>query len=260
MIGRIVIAVCLFAATAMAKERPGWIDKVPPHRPGDFPELRRVELDYRFGWSGFLAGRATVSFLPDKNGELYAGAEGGTTGVVRALWQLDATHQARGDRVAKLPFAYEQREQYRSYRIDTGAAFAREAASVLREKIPGYGEVFKRKTIKLPDAMDLHAGYRYVRSQRMEAGDRYSFIAVASDSAFLATVKVVKREKIKVGGVARPAIRCELQVRKVDKKRELIPYRKFKRATGWLSDDADRIPLRIEADIFVGKVWVELGK
>ncbi len=36
-----------------------------------------------------------------------------------------------------------------------------------------------------------------------------------------------------------------------------IPFL-FRRATVWLSDDRDRLPVRIEADLFVGKVYADL--
>ena len=36
------------------------------------------------------------------------------------------------------------------------------------------------------------------------------------------------------------------------------PHRKFRRATAWVSDDSNRLPLRIEAQIFVGTVFAEL--
>jgi hypothetical protein len=38
----------------------------------------------------------------------------------------------------------------------------------------------------------------------------------------------------------------------------LEPHRKFRHATIWVSDDRDRILLRIEAQIFVGTVFAEL--
>jgi hypothetical protein len=44
----------------------------------------------------------------------------------------------------------------------------------------------------------------------------------------------------------------------VGKKLELEPHRKFRHATIWISDDENRIPLRIEAQIFVGTVFAEL--
>ena len=38
----------------------------------------------------------------------------------------------------------------------------------------------------------------------------------------------------------------------------LKEYKLFKSGRGWLSDDANRIPLRIEADIFIGYVFADL--
>ena len=54
------------------------------------------------------------------------------------------------------------------------------------------------------------------------------------------------------------AIKVDLQLKRIGKHIELEPHRKFRRATIWVSDDADRILLRIEAQIFVGTVWAEL--
>ena len=54
------------------------------------------------------------------------------------------------------------------------------------------------------------------------------------------------------------AIKIDLNLQRVNKKNELEPHRKFKRATIWLSDDNDRVILRIESQIFVGTVTAEL--
>ncbi|MFL6589525.1 MAG: DUF3108 domain-containing protein, partial [Chthoniobacterales bacterium] len=53
------------------------------------------------------------------------------------------------------------------------------------------------------------------------------------------------------------AIKFDLQLNRI-KDGELQPHRKFRRATAWLSDDADRLVLRIEAQVFVGSVFAEL--
>jgi hypothetical protein len=54
------------------------------------------------------------------------------------------------------------------------------------------------------------------------------------------------------------AIKLDLQLKRIGKHMELEPHRKFRRASIWVSDDADRLLLRIEAQIFVGTVWAEL--
>jgi hypothetical protein len=53
-------------------------------------------------------------------------------------------------------------------------------------------------------------------------------------------------------------IKLDLKLQRVSKKNELEPHRKFKRATIWISDDNDRLLLRIESQIFVGTVTAEL--
>ena len=55
-----------------------------------------------------------------------------------------------------------------------------------------------------------------------------------------------------------PAIQLDLQLNKIGKKRELGPHKKFRRASIWVSDDSDRLLLRVQASIFVGKVFAEL--
>ena len=65
------------------------------------------------------------------------------------------------------------------------------------------------------------------------------------------------------GGVTVPAgtykaIKLDVQLNKIDKKRELEPHKKFRRASVWVSDDPDRLLLRIEASVFIGTVFAEL--
>ena len=66
------------------------------------------------------------------------------------------------------------------------------------------------------------------------------------------------REKISVHSGTYSAIKMDLQLSKISKDLELQPHKKFRKATIWLSDDADRLPLRIEAQIFVGTIFAEL--
>jgi hypothetical protein len=69
---------------------------------------------------------------------------------------------------------------------------------------------------------------------------------------------VLSHERVSVHAGTFTAIKLDLQLKRVGKNFELEPHRKFHRATIWISDDANRIPLRIEAQIFVGTVFAEL--
>ena len=69
---------------------------------------------------------------------------------------------------------------------------------------------------------------------------------------------MVGREKVSVHAGSYNAIKVDLQLNRIGKKLDLQPHRKFRRATIWVSDDSDRILLRIEAQVFVGTVFAEL--
>ena len=69
---------------------------------------------------------------------------------------------------------------------------------------------------------------------------------------------VVGRERITVPPGTYNAIKFDLQLNKIGKTGELEPHRKFRHASAWISDDPDRLLLRLEAQIFVGSVFAEL--
>ena len=69
---------------------------------------------------------------------------------------------------------------------------------------------------------------------------------------------LLRHQGVKVGAGNYKAIRLDLQLSKVNKQRELEPHKKFSQASVWISDDADRLLLRVEARVFVGTVFADL--
>ena len=83
----------------------------------------------------------------------------------------------------------------------------------------------------------------------------------AGTSPYLAQVKVLGKDRVEAAGRKWGAVKMDLKLWRVDDDDlELKPYTKFKRATGWISDDTDRLLLKVKADIFVGSVWTELDR
>ena len=64
--------------------------------------------------------------------------------------------------------------------------------------------------------------------------------------------------KAKLVVTPRPPHPGSLKLNGIDSKMHLKEYKLFKGGRGWLSDDTKRIPLRVEADIFIGYVFAEL--
>ena len=241
----------------MASGAPAWestLTKVPP---GNFPELRTIHTIYHFGWSGFTAGTGDMHFSKTADNRFQLEATGRTIGLVRALWKLDASYRGLADAETLRPIESKQTEIYRKKKLITELTFTN--SGVTRARIEGAGaEIMKTQPFNFPGLFDLHSALLYLRSQPLNEHSVYRIVVYPATSAYLTTVTVLGRERLAVHAGAYNAIKIDLQLKRLGKKLELEPHRKFRRATIWISDDEDRIPLRIEAQIFVGTVFAEL--
>jgi hypothetical protein len=258
-VARIVTFLFLFGAFAgKAEESANWIDSLTSSKgPGNFGPPPPMRLEYRFGWHGIQAATGDIRLsFPTKN-TLEIDAKGGTTGLPRVLFKLDVSHQATENKLTLRPIHFFQEEKYRSETVKTSADFEPAQVTGIREKIPS-DQPTKPNIFKFSPVFDMATALLWVRSQPLNDGDTESMVVWASNSPYLATVKVIGRDAVKIGGRDRGAIKLELHIKKIDKKMQLKEHKLFKSGRGWLSDDDKRIPLRIEADIFIGYVFAEL--
>jgi hypothetical protein len=156
------------------------------------------------------------------------------------------------------PIEAQQNETYRSKKIATHLTFS--SNGVIRVRTEGEGPAAKIKTkqFDFPNLLDMHSAALYLRSQPLTQGSTYRLVVYPATNAYLATVTVLGREKISVRAGAYNAIKLDLRLKRIDDHLELQPHKKFRRATIWVSDDAERMILRLEAQIFVGTVFAEL--
>ena len=245
----------LLAGTASAAN---WETSVTAGPPGPFPPPRALVATYHFSWAGITAATAEAHFtktLPDR---FQLDGTGHTTGIVRALWRMDVAHHAIADAESLRPIEMEQTESVRSKKIMTKLAF--NAAGVTRTRIETKHGVTTSgtKQFNLSNLFDLHTALLYMRSQTLQQGSAHRIVVFPATSAYLATITVTGHEKISIPAGTFNAIKLDLQLKKIGKKGELEPHRKFRRGTIWISDDSDRMLLRIYVQIFVGTVFAEL--
>ena len=236
---------------------PNWQSSLTKDPPGNFPEPRSVRTTYHFGWSGFTAGKGDIHFGKIGDRRFQLEATGGTTGLVRALWKLDATYRGFASAETFRPIESKQVEAYRHKKIITELTFTDSAVSRIRTEDSKPGDN-KPRPFNFPNLFDLHSAMLYLRSQPLSDHSVYRIVVYPATSAYLATVTVLGHEHVAVHAGSYNAIKCDVQLKRVGKNLELEPHRKFRKATIWISDDQDRIPLRIEAQIFVGTVFAEL--
>jgi hypothetical protein len=235
-----------------------WQSTLTKDPPGNFPELRPLRATYRFGWSGLTAATGEVHFTKPSQDRLQLDGTGRTISFVRALWKLDVNHHALANAETLRPVETRQTENYRSKNLATQLTFTNNGVTCARTEGQGSAVSTKTRDFSFPNLFDLHSAMLYLRSQPLRDRSIQRVVVYPASSAYLATITVLGREKVSVRAGNYTAIKMELQLNRIGKKLDLEPHRKFRRATVWVSDDNDRILLRIEAQVFVGTVFAEL--
>ena len=254
-----LFAVLCFSVITTAFAAPNWQSNLSKDPPGDFPPPRSLHANYVFGWSGFTAATAEVQFSRLAPDRAQIQGAGRTVSLARALWRYDVTYRASGNSETLRPGETHQTDTYRGKKIITDLTFTgntvRRSRTETPPPAPGKN---KPKDFSFPNLFDLQTAMLYVRSQPLQKGSAYQLVVYPSTNAYLATATVMGREKISVRSGSFNAIKLDLQLKRIGKEMNLEPHRKFHRATIWISDDPDRIVLRIEAQVFVGTVFAEL--
>ncbi|MDB6149001.1 MAG: hypothetical protein JWQ44_449 [Chthoniobacter sp.] len=235
-----------------------WRDDLTPATPGGFAPLRPMKASYEFGWGAFTAATADFDYSQESEGVLQLKVNARSVGAVRAMWRMDAQHSALCNGVTLRPIRLQQTETYRDEVEQVTADFSPEGVVRLHKTSPPGATPPKLKKFKCPDLFDLQTALLFVRSQPLQTGDRYSFVVYPGKAAYLARVDVIGPEQLKAGGRQHAAVKLEIALQRVTKDLKLETHKKFKQAVGWLSDDDDRLLLKVKAEVFVGSVWAEL--
>jgi hypothetical protein len=251
-------AITILLAFCTGSLAANWQATLSKDPPGNFPDLRALRASYRFGWSGLTAATGEIHFTKQSGDKCQFEGTGRTIGLVRLLWKLDVNHHAVAKSETLHPIETLQTESYRSKKIVTHLTFTDSGVTRARTEGEGGATGTKTRQFSLPDLFDLHSAALYLRSQPLKDGSVYRIVVYPATNAYLATVSVVGREKIHVHAGTYNAIKLDLQLKRIGKHLELEPHRKFRRATIWVSDDAERLLLRIDAQVFVGTVFAEL--
>jgi len=251
--------ILLVATYAVAASGADWRAKLTPTQPGSFPQPRPVKARYTAGWSAFSAAEVETDFSRAKAGQLQLKVQTRTVGAVRAMWKMDGEHTSLVDAATLQPISLVQTESYTDEVETTSVVFSPEGAERTRETVPKEKDSGKTKRFKFAPLYDLHSALLFVRSQPLKKGDKIRLVAYPTSQAYLVETEVLGRESIEVAGAKRPALKLALRLQRINKKLRLEPHKKFKRATLWVSDDADRLLLKVDAEVMVGKVWLELA-
>ena len=233
-----------------------WLSTLTRDPRGSFPELRPLHATYAFSWGGITAATADIYFHRGDENALILEGKGHTVGLARILWRFDVNYRSVANSQTLRPIEVYQVENIRSKRIETNLKFSEAGVSSTRTEANRAKS--SSKDFALENLNDLHSALLYLRSQPLRDRSVFRLAVYPANSAYVATVTVIGRERVKVRSGTYSAIKLDLQLQRINKRNQLEPHRKFKRATAWVSDDNDRLLLRIEGQIFVGTIVTEI--
>ena len=181
-----------------------------------------------------------------------------TIGVARGLWQFDLQHNSVVDARTLRPIHVKEVESRRGKRFDTDLSFAADRVIAHRLELKKGKAKAGERTFEFPNVMSLNSAMLYLRSRPLNDGAVERVVVYPGKSPYLCTLTVLGRDRVTVPAGAYDAIKLDVKLDKIGDDRELKPHKKFKSAVVWLSNDPERLIVKIEAQIFIGTVFAEL--
>lgn len=251
-------AIVFFAASIVAFSAPDWKAEITSPAFGPHPRLQPMSLDYQASWKGVLnSGHLHIEFdapWHKKAGAYVVKADAVSQGAAAALHPYQFHCWSELNPSTLLPRYVRAQEtdknggdiseiRYFSNRVDT--------ETTIRSAATGKSKV-ENRTFARSAVFDMFSAMLHIRSQPLANGDRIHLVIQSGDQPYLLKVRCIGRETHN----GQKTIKLVVGMRKIDRDTlELKAYKKLKNdATLWLSDDQDRIPIELRADIFLGDV------
>ena len=220
------------------------------------PEQPRL-LEYRVAWNGIPAAAARVKITPAElsgHAGLVVEATARTNAFVDLFWSFRGTARATFlvDGLTPLHFVYDRQMNGAPYLtwIDFDAQRARSV--YLR------GE--RRRDLELDDGHPIDPITAVFRARLSGArpGDELRYDVWTGEERYRVQLEIKDAEPITVPAGRFSALQVVPEIWKVGSQPELDT--RLRRATIWVSDDAQRTLLRIRSEIFIGAVTLDLVK
>jgi hypothetical protein len=254
----LLLLVALLAASAIrVVAAPDWESTVTALTPASIPPPRSVRTHNDIRSTSITAATGHIRFRQAR-ARLEFDATGGTIGLVKRLWPYQVTHRATCEAHTLRPREVREQETMQNLELKTVLAFTPRGVTSQREARQDSAVKSKTRTFDFPNVHSLNSAFLLLRSHPLTDGSVQRTVVYPSTSAYLCTITSLGRERITVPAGSYDALKLDVQIQKIGKKRELLPHKRLRKATVWLSDDADRLVLRIEAQVFIGMVFVEL--
>lgn len=201
--------------------------------------------------------QAQVKFSNSKSGTCKLEVSGKTVGLARVLYGIDGSIVSTCSATFS-PMRLTMLEDYGKKTVTTNVDYTRKGATCLRKISPPDKKPPSPKQFVFQNVHDPQSALLFLHTLPLRVGDSARLCVCAGNSGDLLQVTVTGREKLKVAGSEWDTLRCDVKLSSVQKDFTLKPSKRLKSLTVWVSDDKDRLLLRAEGEVFLGRVWAEM--
>jgi len=214
-------------------------------------------LKFRISYSNFLnAGNATMAVketINNGNEVFHVVGKGKTTGVISWFFKVKDNYQSYFYKETLKPYRFIRKINEGGYTKNKEILFDQ---SSKKATVKDYKHKTEKQYTTNNNVQDMLSTLYYLRSQdinKMKAGDETTLTMFFDETNYKFKLRLLGRETIrtKFGKVAAVKFRPIVQEGRVFKENESL--------TVWVSDDENKIPLRIKASLAVGSLRVDLN-
>ncbi len=219
----------------------------------------KERLEYKISWGIMKVGKSFMEInkavLINGNTAYHILSRARSAGIAKTFYRVRDINESWPDVSFNRSYGYLKRLQEGNYFYNEWLVFD-------YEKMAYYGEKLNKKNIikeigaKLQrDVHDVLSSLYYFRTMKLEVG-KDMLVNINTKKDWQLTLRVLKREKIKTALGKR---KCILVEPGVGNEGIFVP-KKGKKMYVWLTDDEDRIPVLLVAEIFIGSIKAKLVK
>lgn len=208
-------------------------------------------LNYRLRYGFITAAEASIKVLEtdakfDDRPVFHLLAEGRTAGSFNIFYKVRNRYDSYVDRENLSPYLYKENIREANYRRSDKARFYQDEKKVVSNKgtFKGNGQTF-----------DVVSAYFFARSldiSKLKQGEKFSMDYFLGDGINKLVIQYVGKERVKTALGTFNCIKFSpsLQAGRI--------FRKDSKLYLWITDDANRIPVKAHVEILVGSVTLEL--
>jgi hypothetical protein len=211
---------------------------------------------FRIHYGLVTAGYATleVKEAVRNNKKVYhAIGKGYTTGMSRFFFKVDDTYESYFDKVTGKPFQYVRKIDEGGYKKDQEGFFNQDKNTIL---VKDYKNNTNKTFASTENVQDIISTFYYLRNHpnidKLKVGESIMIDMFFDEETTKFKLKFIGREDIstKFGTISTMIFRPLVQSGRVFKEEESL--------TVWISDDDNKLPVRIKASLAVGSLKADL--